>query len=200
MGPRFSDCPYCHSVDKYRWLWYVIEKYTDMLIRNGDRLLHFAPEGPIKNRINDTFRGEYLTGDLEPGRADYVVDMTDICFEDNSFDWIIACNVLEHICEEKKAIEELKRVIKPTGTIILSFPVAFDLQKTFEDSSISSKEERIKNFGQEDHVRLYGRDYIKRLEDYGLCVKTYLPYDIMSEQEIKKNGFKKVSPIMLLHK
>lgn len=199
MGPRFSDCPYCRSVDKYRWLWRILSENTELLKSQG-RLLHFAPEGPIKARIKNSFKGEYFTGDIEPGRAEYVVDMTDICFEDNSFDYIIACNVMEHIMDERKAVEELKRVIKPTGTIILSFPVAFDMEKTYEDDKITSEEERLENYGQEDHVRLYGIDYVKRFESYGLKVKSILPEDIMTRKEIYKNGFRKVTPMLLLQK
>ena len=188
LGPRFSDCPYCGSVDKYRWLWYVIENHTNLLESSG-RLLHFAPEAPIKDRINQFFSGEYLSGDIVPGRADYIVDMTDICFGDQSFDYIIACNVTEHITE-------VKRVIKPNGIIILSFPVAFDMV-TYEDSSLS-KDERIRNFGQEDHVRIYGIDYIKRFESYGFHVQSFLPRELMTKKEIRENGFEKVSPILLL--
>lgn len=197
MGPRFSDCPYCHSVDKYRWLWYVIENYSTLLQTQG-KLLHFAPEEPIKERLQQNFHGDYVGGDLEPGRADYVVDMTNICFKEKSFDWIIACNVMEHIIEEKKAVQELHRVLKPDGVIILSFPVAFDLERTFEDRSLVSEEERIKNFGQEDHVRLYGKDYIEHFVSYGFYVTAYLPKDIMTEREIKINGFQKVTPILFL--
>lgn len=200
MGSRFSDCPYCHSVDKYRWLWYVIENYSTLLQTQG-KLLHFAPERPIKKRLQQNFPGErYVGGDIEPGRADYVVDMTDICFEEESFDWIIACNVMEHIVEEKKAMQELHRVLKPDGVILLSFPVALDLENTFEDNSLVSEEERIKNFGQEDHVRLYGKDYSERFSSYGFCVTEYLPKDVMTECEIKRNGFQKASPILFLRK
>ncbi len=199
LGPRFSDCPYCGSVDKYRWLWFVLQNHTDLLKSyGGQKLLHFAPEGPIKERIKACFKGEYFSGDIMAGRADYVVDMTEICFENNFFDYIIACNVLEHIPQEKKAIAELKRVIKSGGIIILSFPVAFDMN-TYEDASLS-EEEKIKNFGQEDHVRIYGIDYVERFERYGFEVKNLLPSGLMSKREINKNGFKHVSPILLLKK
>lgn len=162
-------------------------------------MLHFAPESPIKKRIIKNFRGEYFGSDIVKGRADYVVDMTDICFEDNFFDYIIACNVMEHIAEEKKALEELKRVIKPDGVIILSFPVAFDRADTYGDSGLSG-EERIRHFGQEDHVRIYGMDHTERFKKYGFEVRSFLPKDVMKNNEIKQNGFGKVSPILILRK
>jgi SAM-dependent methyltransferase len=200
MGPRFGQCPYCDSKDKYRWLWYIIENHTDILQSNG-RLLHFAPEQPIKVKMDAEFHGEYVSCDLVEGRADQVIDMTNMggC-KNESYDYIIACNVLEHIPNEKKALEELKRVVKLGGLVILTFPIAMQIEKTYENSSIVSDEERLKVYGQEDHVRLYGKDYIERLESYGFKVNSYFPKDVMSEAEIRKNGFMQVAPIIILKK
>ena len=106
-------------------------------------------------------------------------------FADGSFDYVIANHVLEHIPDEAKAFSELKRVLKEDGKLVISFPICTDML-TYEDSSITSREGRLKAFGQEDHVRLYGTDFKERIERYGLDVKVYTPQEILPHEEVKK--------------
>ena len=101
------------------------------------------------------------------------MDVTDIHYPENSFDVIICNHVLEHIPDDRKAMNELFRVLKPGGQAILQVPISLTLEKTFEDSTIITPEEREKVFGQKDHVRIYGSDYIKRLKAAGFKVKEY---------------------------
>ena len=115
---------------------------------------------------------------------DYTVDMTKMPFGDGRFDYIIANHVLEHIPDEGKAFAELKRCIRREGKIILSFPVSSDTD-TVEIPGLS-REERTYNYGQDDHVRLYGRDFKERLKGYGLIVQVFCPHVILTEEMIHK--------------
>ena len=99
------------------------------------------------------------------------MDLTNLTFEDNSFDCIICYHVLEHIPDDKKAMRELYRVLKPTGWAILQVPLLKGIYETREDLSITSPEMRRKLYGQEDHVRYYGLDYKDRLESSGFDVR-----------------------------
>ena len=81
---------------------------------------------------------------------------------------------MEHITNEELAFSELKRVLKPAGKLILSVPVCISNPETSEDLTITSSELRLKHFGQEDHVRLYGLDTKIRLEKYGLKIDEYI--------------------------
>ncbi|MEF2944483.1 MAG: class I SAM-dependent methyltransferase, partial [Phocaeicola dorei] len=103
---------------------------------------------------------------------DYVRNMNvlDIPFKENSFDIVLCNHVLEHIENDQKAMQELYKVLKKTGIAILQVPIASDLAHTYENSSITEPELRIKHFGQKDHVRLYGMDYKTRLESVGFKV------------------------------
>ena len=112
---------------------------------------------------------------------------------------MIANHVLEHIVDDGKAIRELKRVLKPDGEIILSFPICPD-KDTYEDISIQSPEARLKAYGQEDHVRLYGRDYRERIERYGLNVSVYTPLEQCNEETIGRFGFIKDDIVMMCTK
>lgn len=182
-----SVCPHCNSVDRERWVFYVLNKYTGVFTDKCS-VLHVAPEKMLENRIRSNDMCDYYSCDIMPRRAMHVVDVTDIQFKDETFDYIIINHVLEHVIDEQKAIEELKRVLKPSGVIIMSFPICKD-EETFEDSSIIKPEDRSKFYGQDDHVRLYGYDYRERLEGYGLKLQVYEPIDICTETEIGQYGF-----------
>lgn len=54
-------------------------------------------------------------------------DATSLAYRDNSFDKVFAMDVLEHIPEEKTAIRELARVLKPNGTLVVSAPIEIGL-------------------------------------------------------------------------
>lgn len=99
------------------------------------------------------------SGDLNPLVADRKIDIININFEDSYFDFIICNHVLEHVQDDRKAMSELFRVLKPGGEAILQVPISKYNKETFEDFSIISQKEREKYFGQKDHVRIYGKDY-----------------------------------------
>jgi len=64
------------------------------------------------------------------------------------------------------AMRELRRVLRPTGRAVVQVPV---LRKdTIEDPGECNPAERLRRFGQDDHVRVYGSDFPDRLEDAGL--------------------------------
>ena len=101
------------------------------------------------------------------------MDATNIAFEDQTFDVVLANHVLEHIEDDARAASELHRVLKPGGWAILQVPIAMKLDETREDPGVTSPEERERVFGQRDHVRLYARDYKGRLESHGFAVELY---------------------------
>lgn len=97
------------------------------------------------------------------------MDLQDIKYNDNTFDLVICNHVLEHIIDDHIAIKELYRITKKGGKAIISVPIL--QEKTFEDSSIITPEERLKVFFQKDHVRICGVDYIERIMEVGFKVK-----------------------------
>lgn len=191
IGSDFYEttCPYCGSTARSRWQYYILKSYSGILDKDNCTILHFAAEGINSNLILTNKTCKYITADIEPGRCDIICDMTNLnMFDDNTFDYIIANHVMEHIQDESKAISELKRVLKHDGIIILSFPICTDML-TYEDPSITTEAGRWQAFGQGDHVRLYGTDFRERLENYGLSVKVYSPETELTPEEIIKYGF-----------
>lgn len=180
-------CPYCGAIDRERWLYYVLKNYTDIFQSSG-RVLHFAPEVGIETYIRRNENVDYYSGDIIQGRAMHEVDILNIPYKDNIFDYVISNHILEHIADEERAVSEIKRVLKKDGKWIFSFPVCTDI-KTYEDKQIVSPEQCLKAYGQRDHVRLYGYDYVERFERYGLKLKVYSPQNELDDELIDKYGF-----------
>ncbi len=99
------------------------------------------------------------------------MDVTNIQFPDASFDVILCNHVLEHVGDDRRAMRELYRVLRPGGWAILQVPMDLSRESTFEDPSVTDPRERTRLFGQWDHVRLYGRDYALRLRAAGFNLR-----------------------------
>ena len=191
-------CPVCGSIDRERWLKYVLDH--EKILEKGGRLLHFAPEESIAQLVKmHAEKIDYYSCDIVPSRAMHCMDITNLLFCDSMFDIVICNHVLEHIMDEKKAVEEIKRVMKNDGLFIFSFPICTD-KMSFEDESITNPDDRMAYFGQEDHVRLYGNDFKERFEGYGLDVSVLTPHQQMDDDEIEKYGLIKDDIIMIARK
>lgn len=134
-------------------------------------MLHIAPELCFMDRFESLENLEYITGDIESPLAKVKMDIHDIPFEENTFDVLFCNHVLEHVDDDIKALNEIKRVLKTGGWAILQVPFFHPLPDvTYEDKSIVDPKDREKAFGQDDHVRMYGKDYTQRLASTGLEV------------------------------
>lgn len=191
-------CPNCGSIDRNRWVYWVLNKFTDIFI-NQNRIVHFAPERKLREIFEQNLKSDYYPVDLQPmmnGKKVHIVDVTHIPFTDSFADYIIINHVLEHIPNDRAAVEEMSRILKPNGKIIMSFPISTE-KTTLEDSTIVTEEERERYYGQNDHVRLYGMDFKERLESYGLNVNVYTPNAYMSREEIEHYGLIQDDMVMI---
>lgn len=162
LKAREGMCPVCKSLERHRHLFAHLFALSPFLAKK--KVLHFAPESVFKEFFLQS-QAEYYDADIVPGRATYQIDITDISFDDNSFDYVICCHVLEHIEDDRKAMRELYRVLKYTGTAYLCVPL---FKEFLEDLSITDPKERERVFGQNDHVRLYNLEvFLQRLNEAG---------------------------------
>ena len=157
------------SLERHRLLWLYLKNETDFFT-SQKKVLHIAPEQCFLKRFKKQKNLDYITADLYSPIADVKADICNLPFEDNSFDVVFCNHVLEHIADDKKAMSELYRVLKPGGLGIFQIPQDLTLETTYEDFSITTPEERTKHFGQYDHVRIYGKDYFDKLRAVGFNV------------------------------
>ena len=178
-------CPSCGALSRSRALGvYVKKNFKDQ----SQKVLDFSPHRSLNDFFKSIFEN-YISSDFENQfYAQKSYDITQINEADRSFDLIICFHVLEHILEDKKAIKELNRVLKSDGHLLIQVPLKKGV--TFQDNSIISKEGRLKAFGQEDHVRVYGEDSLQLiLKEGGFNVN---PINIVKEynkEEKKLYGF-----------
>tara|TARA_R110002051_G_scaffold126860_3_gene200462 strand:+ start:1052 stop:1819 length:768 start_codon:yes stop_codon:yes gene_type:complete len=158
------------SLERHRLLWLYLIQETHFFSAKS-KVLHFAPEQAFYKRFRNMENLDYTTTDLNSPLADVKADICDLPFDDNTYDIIFCNHVLEHIPNDKKAMLELYRVLKPGGMAILQIPQDLSRATTFEDNSITDPKKRAEIFGQYDHVRVYGRDYFDKLRSIGFKVE-----------------------------
>lgn len=165
-------CPGCLSLERHRLLWLYLQRETD-LFEARPRLLHAAPEVALMRKLKQLYKDcpkQYVTADLESPLADMHFDIQQIPIADGEFDAVICNHIMEHVEDDRKAISELYRILRPGGWGIILSPVELDRAETFEDDTITDRDERTRIFGQYDHRRIYGRDYADRLASVGFEV------------------------------
>ena len=157
------------SLERHRLFWLYLKNETTFFSAPL-RVLHFAPEQAFVQKFKKQKNLTYTTTDLNSPIADVKADICDLPFKNNSFDFIICNHVLEHIPDDTKAMQELYRVLAPSGTAIVQVPYDVKRTITFEDNTITDQSERTRIFGQYDHLRVYGMDYFKKLSSIGFDV------------------------------
>ncbi|WP_238902587.1 glycosyltransferase [Clostridium sp. YIM B02506] len=195
-------CPHCNSHDRERHLYMFFSKMniweTSIINR---KVLHIAPEYHLQKRIGDLNTIEYICGDLYPTNNSIIkMDITALQFNDNYFDFIICNHVLEHIPNDIQAMKELYRVLKNGGYAVLQTPYSPKLSISFEDKEIDTDDKRLKYYGQEDHVRVYGLDFFERLKSVGFKLKIVESDSIFTEDVCKKYGVNNKENLILVSK
>lgn len=184
-------CVFCGSRERARLLWLFLQERK--VLRAGLRVLHVAPEGCLREKLTVLPGVKYTAGDkFTPGysypRGTIDLDITAMPFADDSFDLILCSHVLEHVADDRTAMKELHRVLAPGGMAVLMVPVDMHRAVTDEDPTVTDPQERIKRFGQFDHVRQYGRDYADRLRNAGFSVIEDALTERISPEQVFRYG------------
>jgi SAM-dependent methyltransferase len=152
---KYAQCPNCFALERHRIQYLVVQSILETLDSTDMRMLHFAPEPFLQPFFSSRF-GQYETADLCMKNVDHKVDLQHLPFADQSYDLVFASHVLEHIVDDKKAVSEIRRILKPGGIAILPVPIVGN--QTVEYS--------VPNSYEEDHVRAPGFDYYDRYHSY----------------------------------
>lgn len=181
QGSRFMDgswhkraiCPQCEGDIRHRLImasFLYLDTYRSETFLTGKKILHFAPEPGIErylHLITDT----YVTADLFRQNVDRKIDISDMWeIPGDSYDIVIASDVLEHVFDYQRAIREIYRILRPGGTAVITVPQKDNLSVTYENSEITDPQERTKAFGEPTHLRIFGTDIISKLNSAGFLV------------------------------
>jgi len=170
-------CPRCNSKARHRRWWLFLQENTNLFIDHL-RLLQVSPNYCLSRRFSKFPNINYIGADYYNHRNISIkMDLPATPIISETFDAILCIHVLEHIQDDRKAIHELYRVLKQGGWAGISSPIRLD-QNTYEDSTITSPEERKRAFGESVHVRYYGYDLKDRIEEAGFHAKFYPGKDV----------------------
>jgi SAM-dependent methyltransferase len=165
-------CPVCGSLDRDRLLYlYLLHKTS--AFHKTMKLLHVAPERALQRILSRQGGLDYVTADLSRDDVMVKADLNNLPFPGDSFDAVICNHVFEYIPDDRRAMAEIHRVLKPGGWAILLEQIALSLETTLEDPLILTRSERYAAYGEPDHVRLYGKDYHRRIEQVGFLVEVF---------------------------
>ncbi|MCF7811920.1 methyltransferase domain-containing protein [bacterium] len=181
-----ARCPVCGSLERHRFIWIAVCSRTNLLDPDCRKILDFGPNKGFEAGMKTIPDKEYLTADLKPGRAQMQIDVTNIKFPDDTFDAVFCSHVLEHVPNDRRAISEIRRVLKPTGFSLIAVPMTTAM--TFEDPNATTPEERKRLYGIADHVRRYGPDFEDRLKEAGFKYTLLKPTDIIPDVFLKLIG------------
>ncbi len=159
---RHAKCPQCSALERHRHQYLVIQSVLEGLNTSPMKMLHFAPEECLKSLFLERF-GVYETADLYMSNVDHNVDLQNLPFSDSSYEFIFASHVLVCIPNDGKAIQEIRRALKPGGIAILHDPVASEVTIEYPEP----------NPYEGYSVRAPGLDYSDRCIPYFSRVEKY---------------------------
>jgi predicted SAM-dependent methyltransferase len=196
-------CPICGSSDRNRLYAIYLKERVSHPERNNKKLkfLDIAPDLNLSTWIKKNESIDYRSVDLYMPGVDDKADITDLNIYDTSrFDIILCSHVLEHIENDRLAMSEIFRVLKPGGFAIIMVPILLTLKEDIENSLWKTESERWKYFGQNDHVRLYSKPgFIKKLQETGFKVNE-LSVDYFSEAVFERNAINSRSVLYVVEK
>jgi SAM-dependent methyltransferase len=178
-------CWRCGSAERHRALWLYLVTNRESMLRPPMRVLHVAPERPLRGLFDERPGIEYIAGDLEQRFGSVRVDVTSLSFTDASFDAVLCNHVLEHVPDDRQALGEIRRVLRTGGWATLLIPPMLR-DETYEDPSITTRAGRLAAFGQSDYVRICGRDYLDRYRDAGFEVETVQPDEVWPASDVAR--------------
>lgn len=171
-GRPEARCPRCGALERHRALVLFLHRELGMERLRG-RLLHVAPELALERTFANRPAADYVRGDLFPQRAGIrKLDVTAIDYPDDAFDVVVINHVLEQVPDDRRAISELRRVLRTGGILITQHSRDDTRANTYEDPSLTTKAQRLEHYGNADNVRIFGRDFADRLRAGGFTVQT----------------------------
>ena len=174
-------CPRCNAKARHRRIWLYLEAHTEVLSAQI-QLLEVAPWWAFARRFQTMSSVDYIGLDLQRTgtQVTTIGDVIALPIQAEMIDVVLCIHVLEHVDDDRQAIAELYRALRPGGVAIVSVPLRLD-QPTHEDPSVQDPDERTRLFGEPGHVRYYGKDFIERLRQPGFKVHMDPAHELPAE-------------------
>ncbi len=198
-------CPNCGCHDRERHLWLFINEIGLYDAVNNDHILYFAPEKRLLEKFLLKSKN-IIVGDVNPDKYSdrcltvQNINIENIPYENETFDLVIANHVLEHVDDYLKAMNEIKRVLKNGGNAILQTPFSPAIYNNIEDPLIDTDELRLKYYGQEDHLRVFGLRFFDDLISVGFKTYRLSHEQILKQYDSKRYGVNQLEDLIFVSK
>ncbi len=200
-------CPSCQATDRDRLYALFLNGYvTELESAEPVQIVEFGPSAPLSAFIKRIIKSSgkdirYRTADFLTDNVDDKVDITDLqSYQTNQFDFFICSHVLEHVPDDRKALRELHRILKPGGKAILMVPIILSIDEIDEDVDVMDEAERWRRFGQDDHLRLYSKKgFLERVRQAGFKVNE-LGKEFFGEDLFERSGITSQSVLYIVEK
>ncbi|EMS32311.1 hypothetical protein C943_01574 [Mariniradius saccharolyticus AK6] len=194
-------CPICFSNDRDRLYTLYLKEFFKKTGNQVFRLVDFGPSQGFSNWLKNQKNISYRSADLYKDGVDDKVDITDMKeYRDGQFDIFICSHILEHVVDPNKALCELYRITSKGGWGIIMVPLVKGLDKTLEDPSHQTDEERWRNYFQNDHLRLFGKtDFVNAIERGGFLVEQF-GVDFFGKERFKTSAISNTSVLYIAKK
>ncbi len=193
-------CPRCDSHPRHRLLWLYFHAQCRDLFDKRIQLLHLAPEFCFERHFRRNPNLNYVTADLTAPQVDLHADVCCLPFAERRFNVVLCNHVLEHVTDDRRAISEIYRVIRPGGWALMQVPVDSEREITLEDAEVRTPEERELYYGQDDHVRQYGIDFVDRIRRAGFSIDVIDYTSILGQPLVEYHGLPQRELIYLCRK
>src|SRR5690554_174477 len=194
-------CIGCGASDRERlYAYWVSSVLCRQELSRKAKVMHFAPEPGFSRWMESIGFTDYQTADFAMGGVDHQVDLMSLPFSTNSVDFFVCSHVLEHVIDDRKAIAELFRILRPGCISLLMVPIISGLDEIDEDPEESRESERWRRFGQGDHLRLYNHEsFVSRVRGAGFEV-SLLDVSYFGAATYQSLGLKKESVLYVVKK
>lgn len=177
-GRPNASCPRCRSLERHRF-FAVLLSALEPLVAGIDTLLEVAPSPETSPLLAGLEPRRHVRLDLGADNrlVDVLGSLTEIPLRSDTVDLLVCYHVLEHIPDDRAAMREIARVLSTTGLGLLQVP--FRPGSVTDEDPSAPVEERLRRFGQADHVRYYGDDFEDRLVEAGLSLQRVSPRSML---------------------
>jgi len=158
-----AKCPKCGELERARMAMLVVKQIYDDKKASETDVLHVSPENFLRKIFKEKYKS-YISSDLYREDVDQQFDIQSIPYPDNSFDLVFASHVLEYVKDDRQAIQEIKRVLRPGGLAFLPVPMLHDKTIDFEERPLNKR-----------IIRETGIDYFDRYREVFSEVTVYEP-------------------------
>lgn len=165
-----ESCPVCGALERQRLFALAVERGFVTFV--DAEVLQFAPDPSVTVLVDGQAPTRHITADYEQGRAQLQLNIEALALPTASLDRIVCSHVLEHV-DDKPALAEMFRVLRPGGQALIMLPVIEGWAQSYENTAVGTEAERVLHFGQWDHVRFFGADVRERIVAAGFVLDEF---------------------------